>query len=240
MRFLYISAVALVISVAAIGNPFGGDDKCEEGKPTCPPGYKFQEREGKRGWCLKYFPGNTTFEEAEKICRCQGGASLSGIENMKELTWVIVQAKASFAEEGIQTGGIWVGAYRRKACWDKKNLNKTECSKELQYQWTDRNTVGNLMWKKRWTAGAPHDNTVGDHHEYCVQLQVTVDPALANKNLTGFFDNRVCVNPAAENQFPSEGFLCGRPPKYTGGGNGGYGGGGGLVIIGAGKPTKKP
>lgn len=74
---------------------------------------------------------------------------------------VQVQAKASFAEEGIQTGGIWVGAYRRKACWDKKNLNKTECSKELQYQWTDRNTVGNLMWKKRWTAGAPHDNTVG-------------------------------------------------------------------------------
>ncbi|EFP03900.1 hypothetical protein CRE_28705 [Caenorhabditis remanei] len=245
MKLFLLSTVALFVSVYAIGftGNGGGGNGGNGGTPECPFAYKLFKRPNGRYWCMKYFPGNETFFGAEKICRCQGGASLSGIENYKELSYVLGESEKSFESIGIKTGGVWVGAYRRKDCRVENMATKPECTKEYQYQWTDRNTMGNDMWKTRWTEGAPHNNKVGTHQEFCVQLQVSIDPAILNKNLTGFFDNRVCVHPDGETQFPTEGFVCGRPPKFTGGSYYGAGGGngvGGMIIIGAGKPTKKP
>uniref|UniRef100_A0A1I7T091 C-type lectin domain-containing protein n=1 Tax=Caenorhabditis tropicalis TaxID=1561998 RepID=A0A1I7T091_9PELO len=262
MKVLLISTVFLYVSVNAIINPGGGGGgggggNGNGGKTVCPVGYKLFKRDYDRSWCMKYFSGNETFFEAEKICRCQGGASLSGIENFNELSWVIEQAEESFEENNVKSGGIWVGAYRRKPCRVENMENVAECTKETQYQWTDRHTIGKTMWEHRWAEGAPHNNKfelviilipilhenfLRDHQEFCVQLQVSIDPPVVSKNFTnGYFDNRVCVDPKGTTPFPTEGFVCGRPGK-TGGGKDGYSGGGGngeIILIGGAKPTKK-
>ncbi|PIC31275.1 hypothetical protein B9Z55_012028 [Caenorhabditis nigoni] len=250
MKLLLISTVVLFASVSAIGNLYngGGGKQCTE----CPPGYDFYSRKFDRGWCMKvqfnfvvsirnyflqFFPGNVTFFEAEKVCRCQGGATLSGIENTKELKKLSRKINEYFDENGIKSGGIWVGAYRRKDCRVPKSENKPECTKEFQYQWTDRSTIEREMWTNHWTEGAPHNNVVGNHSEFCVQLQVT-DPT--KTALNEHFDNRICVHRDGSSAFETEGFICGRPPKCKGGNNGGYSGGDGVIVIGAARPTQKP
>ncbi|EGT42106.1 hypothetical protein CAEBREN_14412 [Caenorhabditis brenneri] len=241
MKIVFIFSVILFISVSAIGIPYGNGNGNSggQGNAICPAGYKKMRRADNRWWCMKYFSGNETFFEAEKICRCQGGASLSGIENFNELKYIKDQASDAFSEEGTLTGGVWVGAYRRKDCRVDQMETKPECIKENQYQWTDRFTRGNEMWKEKWADGAPHNNKVGGHQEFCVQIQISIAPESESKS--GFFDNRVCVNPDGATQFPTKGFVCGRPAKmentYYGGGGGGNGG---VIIIGDAKPEKKP
>ncbi|CAI2352129.1 unnamed protein product [Caenorhabditis sp. 36 PRJEB53466] len=242
MAKLLLLLSATFLTVTATENPFGSDD-CQEGEPKCPPGYKFFERADDRAWCLKYFAGNYTFFEAEQVCRCQGGATLSGVDNTNELLWIEDQATQSFEQLGIKNGGVWVGAYRRHDCMGpvEKWINKTECSKVYQFQWTDRNTVKTYMWEKMWMEGSPHNNIVGNHSENCVQLQISLEEqGTANRKLHGTFDNRICVHRNESSTFHTEGFVCGRPPKYPGGGHGYSGGDGQILIIGAGKPTKKP
>uniref|UniRef100_A0A8R1DM07 C-type lectin domain-containing protein n=1 Tax=Caenorhabditis japonica TaxID=281687 RepID=A0A8R1DM07_CAEJA len=240
--FLY--SVFLVSTVLSFGVPIGGDDCEEEGQLKCPPGYKLFERENQRAWCMKYFPGNVTFFEAERTCRCQGGGSLSGIENTNELNWILKQSEIAFSDVDADNGGVWLGAYRRTDChgpvanW----INKTECNKANQFQWTDRHTLKKEDIWARWMEGAPHNNVIGKHSENCVHLQVSLEAiGTPNRKLSGTFDNKVCTDLGTESTFITRGFVCGRPPKGGSGNGGGYSGGGSdFVVIGAGAPEKKP
>ncbi|CAB3409816.1 unnamed protein product [Caenorhabditis bovis] len=210
-----LPAIVLLSGVFQVSNAHGRPpiEECEEtGDPKCPPGYTMFNRENSaRPWCMKVFDGKVTFKDAERICRCQGGATLSGVNDDNEYNWVLDETKHIFSQKGIENGGIWLGAYRRQSCLGLKSAWKpsANCAKENIFLFTDRSTYSDFLFDK-WLPGID----LGSNYEKCVQLLIST----ADSELSGKINDKTCslidVDPSGDSITYTHGFVCGRPAVY--------------------------
>ncbi|EFP03941.1 CRE-CLEC-197 protein [Caenorhabditis remanei] len=218
-------------------------------KPVCPDGWKKFEDRTNGQWCMKVFPGNMTWWEAERECRCTTkGAHLSGIESSSEKQWVEGQGQEVLDKIQDKNGAIWIGAYRRKECPSGATSSDVNCHAEKLFQFTDQHTCKTFIFQN-WADNQPTNNAGDD----CGAILVSTESSGDNVDASGKTVAKNCLQTTGTTPImTSVGYVCGVKPAYPGndygggyntgygGGDGGYGfGGGEMVVIGAGKPEKK-
>uniref|UniRef100_A0A1I7T090 C-type lectin domain-containing protein n=1 Tax=Caenorhabditis tropicalis TaxID=1561998 RepID=A0A1I7T090_9PELO len=239
-RQLLILAVFFV-AVQSMGVPTGD---CNE-VPQCPHGFdKFSTRSN-GPWCMKVIPGNMTWWEAERECRCTTrGGHLSGIETSTEKRWVEQRGQELLDAKKILNGAIWIGAYRRKECPSGSQSSNSVCHDESLFQFTDQHTCKTFIFQN-WASSQPTNNAGDD----CAAILVSTESSGANMEASGKTTAKNCLQTTGSTPMLPVGYVCGvkptQPDHSYGNGNSGYGSGygggngGQVFIIGAGKPGGK-
>ncbi|EGT42090.1 CBN-CLEC-197 protein [Caenorhabditis brenneri] len=240
MSRLFLILPVFFVAAHAMGVPIGD---CN-GVSQCPEGFKKFTQRSNGAWCMKVIPGNMTWWEAERECRCTTkGAHLSGVETVDELHWVEQQGQNVLEKGNVQDGSIWIGAYRRKECLSGAESTNSLCHAEKLFQFTDQHTCGTTIFQD-WADNQPK-STAG---EDCATILVSIEASGANLEASGKPASKNCLQTTGPTPIMSTiGYLCGVKPVSEennygggyGGGNGGYGFGGEMIVIGAAKPDKK-
>ncbi|CAD6194846.1 unnamed protein product [Caenorhabditis auriculariae] len=109
------------------------------------------EREGGKVWCVKYFEGMNTRDEAEQAC-AKVGAKLSGLETTAEIVFLKDTAGQRWRQLTLPNGaGFWIGAKRKEEC--KKN---NACEPRKSFTFTDGSSVAfTTDFNYQWAEGEP-------------------------------------------------------------------------------------
>ncbi|CCD71147.2 C-type lectin domain-containing protein [Caenorhabditis elegans] len=139
-------------------------------KKPCEPGWlKFNRPSGV--WCIKVFNGTHSQADAEKLCQKNYGATLSGVQNQREISYVTQQALGTMSQG---SGSIWIGAKRTTLC--KASRLSKYCNTLTSFQWTDGSASGldGLIWNNN----QPDNNY--NRTDQCVVLLAARTPTVSD------------------------------------------------------------
>lgn len=154
------------------------------------PGFEIFQRDKSEVMAHKLHTEKVTYEEAQKICKDEGGF-VSGINSLEEASFLGSLATKAEAE-GVQ---YWLGGKRRKECEDENGFKSGEtdpCARNNVIQW--ENGVATSFYTDWWRDGSDgHKNPSSkkSHKQLCLTY-VHGKPSWASNVLTSFLDDIEC------------------------------------------------
>ncbi|KAF1766993.1 hypothetical protein GCK72_006951 [Caenorhabditis remanei] len=155
-------------------------------------------------WCIKIFY-ETLVTQPEAEAKCQAAdATLSSFQNQVESLWV---AATSVAHIYPNTGSIWIGAKRTKACLKSQLTEK--CTRFNSFEWTDKSANGTDGFL--WDAREPSNTRFIQN---CLIMTIGSTGYVSGYDIQvgTLNDNKCDLKLNSKDPQQIQGFVCGKPP----------------------------